>query len=200
MDRQKEGYKLRSELFLTVESRTHHWKGGLCHTLCQCRTGYRPGQPVNAFVFPVVPPLPFRVVSRSTSLRNKRFRLVLEQRKTEERDFRFWPREKWNESQKMKEGGGEGEGKERNACRQTPRFWKPTFASERSAWLARLVEQYWLPFSPPPARSFTCANFRVVFDSRSSFFAPKPPTETLAIRRLALYARSALPSLRLLAW
>ena len=28
------------------------------------------------------------------SLRNKRFRLVSEQRKTEERDFRFWPREK----------------------------------------------------------------------------------------------------------
>ena len=25
---------------------------------------------------------------------------------TEERDFRFWPREKWNESQKMKEGEG----------------------------------------------------------------------------------------------
>ena len=31
-------------------------------------------------------------------LRSKRFRLVSEQRKTEERDFRFWPREKWNES------------------------------------------------------------------------------------------------------
>ena len=28
--------------------------------------------------------------------------------------------------------------------------------------------------SPPPARSFTCAIFRAVFDSRSSFFAPKP--------------------------
>ena len=39
------------------------------------------------------------------SLRTKRFRLVLEQRKTEEWDFRFWPREKWNESQKMKERG-----------------------------------------------------------------------------------------------
>ena len=38
----------------------------------------------------------------SSSLRSKRFRLVLEQRKPEERDFRFWPREKWNESQKMK--------------------------------------------------------------------------------------------------
>ena len=42
------------------------------------------------------------------SLRRKRFRLVSEQKKTEERDFRFWPRGKWNESQKMKEGRGEG--------------------------------------------------------------------------------------------
>ena len=39
------------------------------------------------------------------------FRVVSEQRKTEEWDFRFWPREKWNESQEMKEGGG-GEGGE----------------------------------------------------------------------------------------
>ena len=28
--------------------------------------------------------------------------------------------------------------------------------------------------SPPPPRSFTCAIFRAVFDSCSSFFAPKP--------------------------
>ena len=28
--------------------------------------------------------------------------------------------------------------------------------------------------SPPPPRSFTCTIFRAVFDSRSSFFAPKP--------------------------
>ena len=28
--------------------------------------------------------------------------------------------------------------------------------------------------SPPPSRSFTCAIFRTVFDSRSLFFAPKP--------------------------
>ena len=27
---------------------------------------------------------------------------------------------------------------------------------------------------PPPPRSFTCAIFRAIFDSRSSFFAPKP--------------------------
>ena len=32
------------------------------------------------------------------SLSNKRFRLVLEQRKTEEQEFWFWPREKWNKS------------------------------------------------------------------------------------------------------
>ena len=36
-------------------------------------------------------------ISRTNSLRSKRFRLVLEQRNTEEGDFRFWPREKWNE-------------------------------------------------------------------------------------------------------
>ena len=46
----------------------------------------------------------------TNSLRSKRFRAVSDQRKTEERDSRFWPREKWNERQKMKEGGGEGEG------------------------------------------------------------------------------------------
>ena len=45
------------------------------------------------------------------SLRSKRFRLVSDQRKTEEGDSRFWPREKWNKSQKMKVGGGGGEGR-----------------------------------------------------------------------------------------
>ena len=48
-----------------------------------------------------------------TSLHSKNFRLVSEQRKTEERDSRFWPREKWNKSQKMKVGGGGGEGRKR---------------------------------------------------------------------------------------
>ena len=48
-----------------------------------------------------------------------------------------------NETKAKKWKMGEGDGKEGNACRQTPRFWKPAFASERSAWLARLVEQYW---------------------------------------------------------
>ena len=46
-----------------------------------------------------------------SSLRSKRFRLVSEQKKTVEGDFRFWSREKWNENQKMKEGGGGGEGR-----------------------------------------------------------------------------------------
>ena len=32
---------------------------------------------------------------------------------------------------------GEGEGREGNACPQTPRFWKTAFARERSFWLAR---------------------------------------------------------------
>ena len=49
-----------------------------------------------------------------TATDSKRFRLVSEQRKTEERDSRFWPREKWNKSQKMKVGGGGGGGEGRN--------------------------------------------------------------------------------------
>ena len=44
----------------------------------------------------------------------------------------------------MKEGGGEGEGR------------KPSFLLH------------------PPPRSFTCATFLAVFDSRSSFFSRKP--------------------------
>ena len=60
-------------------------------------------------------------------LRGKRFRLVSEKRKTEERDFRFWPREKQNKSHKMKQGRGRGgEGRE---CQQT-NFENPP-ASER---------------------------------------------------------------------
>ena len=45
------------------------------------------------------------------SLRSQRLRLVSEQRKTEERDFRFWPREKLNEGRTRKEGGGSGKGR-----------------------------------------------------------------------------------------
>ena len=47
------------------------------------------------------------------SLRSKRFRLVSdsEQKETVEGDFRFWSREKLNENEKMKEGGGGREGR-----------------------------------------------------------------------------------------
>ena len=38
------------------------------------------------------------------------FCFVLEQRTSEDRDFRFGSREKWNESENMKEGEGEGNG------------------------------------------------------------------------------------------
>ena len=41
----------------------------------------------------------------TVSQRSKLFRLVSEQRKTVERDFRFWPCKKWYESQKRKEAG-----------------------------------------------------------------------------------------------
>ena len=78
------------------------------------------------------------------SLCSKRFRLVSGQKKTVE-DFRFWPREKWNENQK-KWKRGEGEGK----------------------------KGFLLLSSPLPPRSFACAIFRAVFDSCSSFFASKP--------------------------
>jgi len=46
--------------------------------------------------------------------------LVSEQRKTKEWDFRFWPREKWNESQKMKEGGKGGEGRKETLADKHP--------------------------------------------------------------------------------
>ena len=71
------------------------------------------------------------------SPRRKRFRLVsAEQRQTEERDFRSWPRTKWSESAKMKEG----EGKKENR-RQTPSplFYSPHFRAvfdSRSSFFA----------------------------------------------------------------
>ena len=71
-----------------------------------------------------------------------RFRSKERSMKDEKRDFRFWMREKWNESQKMIEGKGK--------------------------------EGSFLPFFLSLPRSFTRAIFRAVFDSCSSFFAPKP--------------------------
>ena len=53
-----------------------------------------------------------RKASGFSSLPSKRFRrLVSEQKKDRGKGFSVWPREKWNENQKMKEGGGGGEGR-----------------------------------------------------------------------------------------
>ena len=57
-----------------------------------------------------------------TSLRSKRFRASSSRTLGRER---------------KKGMTGEGEGREGNACPQTPRFWKTAFARERSFWLAR---------------------------------------------------------------
>ena len=64
----------------------------------------------------------------SISLRSKRFRGVGEQRKTKQR---YFARAKLGREQNKKEGVGEGT--EGNACRQTPGFLKPPFASERGS-------------------------------------------------------------------
>ena len=65
-------------------------------------------------------------------------------------------------------------------------YWSIMTASNDSvrtqAWQAKWVVfkiprfalEHFLPFFPSPSRSFTCATFHVVFDSHSSFFAPKP--------------------------
>ena len=77
---------------------------------------------------------------------SKRFRLISKQKKTEKRDFWFWPGEKWNEEPKNERGGrgrGRGRGRKETLADKPLDFWKAVFASERSAWLARLVEQYW---------------------------------------------------------
>ena len=135
--------------------------------------------------------------------------------------FRYWPREKWNESQKVKEGEGGGEGsfgfieispwtpstrskiqKKIILVSQTSplkfisaplkakhfvgQLWQLMTASNvgarTQAWQAKWVVfkipgfvcKRFLPFFPTPSRSFTYAIFRAVFDSRSSFFSPKP--------------------------
>ena len=47
-----------------------------------------------------------------SSLHSKPFRLVRSKKRPWKGiSFRFWSREKWNENQKMKEGGGGGEGR-----------------------------------------------------------------------------------------
>ena len=58
------------------------------------------------------------------------------------RGFRRFAREKIGARAKNRKEGV-GEESEGNACGQTPWFWKPPFASERSWWLAGLVKYYW---------------------------------------------------------
>ena len=67
-------------------------------------------------------------------LRSKRFRLVSEQRNTEERDLGFGRAR--NETRAKNWKWGEGEGKEGKACRQAPRFWNlRSPANAASDWL-----------------------------------------------------------------
>ena len=64
--------------------------------------------------------MPVGLVSYNTlSLRSKRFRRVWEQRKTEERGFRYFACAE-NGARAKKRTVGVGEGKEGNACGQTP--------------------------------------------------------------------------------
>ena len=79
---------------------------------------------------------------QKASLRSKRFRTVWEQRKTEERGFRYFACAE-NGARAKKRTVGVGERKEGTACGQTPRFWKPPFAGERGSWLAGLVKHFW---------------------------------------------------------
>ena len=76
------------------------------------------------------------------SPRSKRFRRIWEQRKTEERGFRYFACAE-NGARAKKRTVGVGEGKEGTACGQTPGFWKSPFAGERGPWLAGLVEHFW---------------------------------------------------------
>ena len=53
----------------------------------------------------------------------------------------FWLREKLNESQKIKEGGGGVEG--RKHLQANPGILKTPLTCERGAWLGRLLKHYW---------------------------------------------------------
>ena len=66
-------------------------------------------------------------------------------------------------AKKWKWGDGGREGMKLRHDRPSERFSKSRGLSASVSFLS----------SPPPPRSFTCAIFRAVFDSCSSFFAPK---------------------------
>ena len=59
-----------------------------------------------------------RVFNGVVSLRSKRFREAKSEEKAKNGGFGVLPARKWGESKNKKEGVGEG--KEGNACRQTP--------------------------------------------------------------------------------
>ena len=76
----------------------------VCHSICHFRNEKGNGTEMRrAMVSGIVSGDAGQFYIRPCS---KSFRLVSEQRKTEERDFRFWPLEKWNKGRKMKEGEG----------------------------------------------------------------------------------------------
>ena len=122
-----------------------------------------------------------------TATDSKRFRLVSEQRKTEERDSRFWPREKWNKSQKMKVGGGGGEGRNINAVHvllgshtRPPKFISAPLKAKHfmtasnvgartQAWQAKWVV-FKIPGLPPHP-----ALLLAPFFARSWYRTPDPP-------------------------
>ena len=76
---------------------------------------------MNEYIKSTVATVKSRLNSTSTSLRSKRFRRVWEQRKTEERGFRYFDCAK-NGARAEKRTVGVGEGKEGTACGQTPGF------------------------------------------------------------------------------
>ena len=113
------------------------------------------------------------IVTYRSSLRSKCFCLVSQQRKTKKQDFWFWPCKKWNKSQKMKEGGGEakhfiGQLWQHQMSVHELRHDRPSGGFLKSRGLSASIS---FLSSPSPFRSYI---FYVVFDSRSSFFAPKP--------------------------
>ena len=115
----------------------------------------------------------------TASLRSKRFRLVSEQKRTEEGDFRFWPREKWNERQKMKEGRGVSSPPPPSLRASSP-IWVSEASlartRERRAWLVSLSQIGELARRLTPSLLFYLRHFfaRSLTYSCSSFFAPKP--------------------------
>ena len=86
-----------------------------------------------------------------TSLSSKRFRLVSEQKKTVERDFRIWTREKWNENQKNERGRRGGGRKFPSFLPQpSPLFYLRHFS--RGLWLLFSIICSWTTQKRLPSR------------------------------------------------